>query len=296
MLTALLLTSLTSLSLSAPPLSPPVLDPMALGPAALGPPTLCHPLDIGQSASLPWDGGAFGVKADYNLDKLAGDTYEILLRSEDPLVHVETLRRAVIYATGVGERRERPSDLQREALLAALFRELQYDADVHEAAAKALRPGSASGSASTATPASAHMLVNAAPVPAPSPALGGRYCQAQARSAGLVFLDLGFLRAALREAGFARHAEEASTLRDAVRLAPADPGVRLGAALGLLAQPDAAVRAEAWLHLDSAVKLTEDAPTRDVVRRNLLVTVGPLLNAKTHDELVQGIRSRLPAG
>src|SRR6185295_1713884 len=87
--------------------------------------------------SLPWRGGAFGTALDYDIAKLPADTYDVLLKSDDVLVHMETLRRAVVYVTGMDEKRERPSIEQRETLLTALMGELQYDADMHADEAKA---------------------------------------------------------------------------------------------------------------------------------------------------------------
>jgi hypothetical protein len=269
--------------------------------AALGPPTLCHPLDIGDARSLPWDGGAFGAQADYDLTQLPQDTYDILLRSDDALVHVETLRRAAIYLTGMGDRRAAPPAEAREELLAALLQELEFDADVHGAEAKAAREKckAASDGAGKAD----KDCGDKAPVKGirylwqpVEPAWGGRVCQAQARDAGLCFLDVGFLRAALREAGLPQKDDGVAALRDAQLLRPKDPALFLGATLGLLDHPDAATRCEAWKNLDSVLELAEDAPARESVRRNLLATIGPLLNAKDHDDLVRKIHERQARG
>ena len=67
-----------------------------------GPPALCFPLDIGEARSLPWGEGAFAADPQYDVRHLPADTYDILLRSDDPFVHAETLRRAAIYLTGAG--------------------------------------------------------------------------------------------------------------------------------------------------------------------------------------------------
>jgi hypothetical protein len=68
--------------------------------AVAGPPLICHPFDIGNAKSLPW------ISHDWNLDgrenydarSLANDTLAILDGSQVPLVHMETLRRATLYA------------------------------------------------------------------------------------------------------------------------------------------------------------------------------------------------------
>ena len=70
-------------------------------PALAGPPLLCHPFDIGSSASLPWNGSAswFDGKADYRLATLVSDTEALLGPSAPVVVRMETLRRAAIYAS-----------------------------------------------------------------------------------------------------------------------------------------------------------------------------------------------------
>ncbi|MBM3986018.1 MAG: hypothetical protein FJ296_10080, partial [Planctomycetes bacterium] len=162
----------------------------AVAPAAAGPPTLCFALDIGEAHSLPWTGGAWGADPQYDLQRLPTDTYGILLRSDDPLVHAETLRRAVIYLTGAGEARAEPPAAVREELLAALFQELEFDRDVHGAAGKAAsekQKAACEGAKSCDKPAAG--AVGAAGVRhwvAPvEPAWGGRVCQAQGRPADL---------------------------------------------------------------------------------------------------------------
>jgi hypothetical protein len=74
-------------------------------PAIAGPPLLCHPFDIGDAASLPWDGSrAFWQgRADYRLENLVADTDALLTRSTPVIVRMETLRRAALYASADGE-------------------------------------------------------------------------------------------------------------------------------------------------------------------------------------------------
>ena len=70
----------------------------AVAPLAAGPPAICFPIDIGEAASLPWDSGRRSAMDDaYDLARLARDTRGILEGSDDTLVHMETLRRAVVY-------------------------------------------------------------------------------------------------------------------------------------------------------------------------------------------------------
>jgi hypothetical protein len=65
-------------------------------PALAGPPLLVHPYDIGTARSLPWSHPQ--GRADYDRSRLVEDTIAILTSSDSPLVHMETLRRAIVYA------------------------------------------------------------------------------------------------------------------------------------------------------------------------------------------------------
>ena len=68
--------------------------------AIAGPPLICHPFDIGNAKSLPWIGHDWNLTGGENYDthNLAGDTLAVLDSSQVPLVHMETLRRATLYA------------------------------------------------------------------------------------------------------------------------------------------------------------------------------------------------------
>jgi hypothetical protein len=70
-------------------------------PALAGPPLLCHPYEIGNARSLPWDGsrGWSGDVPDYKLEKLIADTEALLTPSTPVIVRMETLRRASLYAS-----------------------------------------------------------------------------------------------------------------------------------------------------------------------------------------------------
>jgi hypothetical protein len=70
-------------------------------PVQAGPPLLCHPFDIGSTASLPWSGASswFDGKPDYRLSGLVNDTEALLGPSTPVVVRMETLRRAAIYAS-----------------------------------------------------------------------------------------------------------------------------------------------------------------------------------------------------
>jgi hypothetical protein len=68
--------------------------------AVAGPPLICHAFDIGNAKSLPWishDWNLSGVE-NYDTHHLPNDTLAILNGSQVPLVHMETLRRATLYA------------------------------------------------------------------------------------------------------------------------------------------------------------------------------------------------------
>ena len=66
--------------------------------AQAGPPLICHPIEIGQAKSLPWVEFNHRGSSDYDLKTLSRDTLAILESPTSVLVHMETLRRATIYA------------------------------------------------------------------------------------------------------------------------------------------------------------------------------------------------------
>jgi hypothetical protein len=68
--------------------------------ALAGPPLICHSFDIGTAKSLPWishDWRLTGSES-YNVNNLVTDTISILDSDSTVLVHMETLRRAVLYS------------------------------------------------------------------------------------------------------------------------------------------------------------------------------------------------------
>jgi hypothetical protein len=71
------------------------------GYAYSGPPLICHPLQIGNARSLPSGNGPFGTKTDYDRSRLIEETMELLNPEMPILVRMETLRRAVLYASGI---------------------------------------------------------------------------------------------------------------------------------------------------------------------------------------------------
>jgi hypothetical protein len=71
-----------------------------VAPVIAGPPLLCHPFDIGDARSLPWDGREWSQgRRDYNVANLVADTEAILTPATPVIVRMETLRRAALYAS-----------------------------------------------------------------------------------------------------------------------------------------------------------------------------------------------------
>jgi hypothetical protein len=68
--------------------------------AVAGPPLICHAFDIGNAKSLPFVSHDWNLSGGegYNTNNLAQDTIAILDSSRVTLVHMETLRRATLYA------------------------------------------------------------------------------------------------------------------------------------------------------------------------------------------------------
>jgi hypothetical protein len=65
-----------------------------------GPPLICHSFDIGYAKSLPWISHSWNLSGaeTYDTSKLASDTLAILAADHTVIVHMETLRRATLYA------------------------------------------------------------------------------------------------------------------------------------------------------------------------------------------------------
>jgi hypothetical protein len=66
--------------------------------ALAGPPLICHVINIGQAQSLPLVDWNYRNGNNYDLKNLTHDTLTILDSNPSVLVHMETLRRATIYA------------------------------------------------------------------------------------------------------------------------------------------------------------------------------------------------------
>jgi hypothetical protein len=65
-----------------------------------GPPLVCHTFDIGGAKSLPWVSHDWKLTGNesYDITNLAADTIAILDSDSTVLVHMETLRRATLFA------------------------------------------------------------------------------------------------------------------------------------------------------------------------------------------------------
>jgi hypothetical protein len=69
-------------------------------PALAGPPFICHEFEIGGVSSLPWiKGDWLGLNKDYDITRVVADTDALLTASMPTLARMETLRRAVLYAS-----------------------------------------------------------------------------------------------------------------------------------------------------------------------------------------------------
>jgi len=68
--------------------------------AQAGPPLICHAFDIGTARSLPWISHDWNLTGNesYNSNNLVTDTFAIFDADPTVLVHMETLRRATLYA------------------------------------------------------------------------------------------------------------------------------------------------------------------------------------------------------
>jgi hypothetical protein len=69
-------------------------------PAFAGPPLICFPFDIGAARTLPMGHGSWhDTDPKYNVSRLVADTLAILAPETPVLVRMETIRRAMIYAS-----------------------------------------------------------------------------------------------------------------------------------------------------------------------------------------------------
>jgi len=69
-------------------------------PVLAGPPLLCFPFDIGGARSLPMAAGGWDtIDPAYDVARLVDDTVSLLNANTPVIVHMETIRRATVYAS-----------------------------------------------------------------------------------------------------------------------------------------------------------------------------------------------------
>jgi hypothetical protein len=91
-----------------------------------GPPLICHPIEIGNSRSLPWTDASDwrAVKRDYDLNRLVEDTMALLTPETPVLARMETLRRATVYAVWARHDREVGFTVNNEKIAGELLSRL----------------------------------------------------------------------------------------------------------------------------------------------------------------------------
>lgn len=230
----------------------------AVAPRVAGPPLLCFPLDVGGAATLPFGGEGFDVKCDLSTEEVVKRARALLAKSDDALIHMETLRRTTIWFMSRVERPNR-GDGDR---IAGDARDAQA-ADRFRAAL------------SEATLLAASALDEAA---------------AAKRREALRWFDLGYFEAAARQGGVleAEHAHD--FLEKAARLAPDDVTLRFGVALAEYFPVDEK-SGKAWAGHMAAV-LDAKAPP-ELVKKNAVATLGVFLHADDWEKLGAEVRKRL---
>lgn len=175
------------------PAAPPSLA--APAPAPIGAPLICFPLDIGEAASLPFAAEGHEATTKMTPDEIAVNLRSLLAKSDDVVVHMETLRRVAIWLMSLQSEGRGPTDPQRQN--AAKIQALLTD-DLLVAAAESGTTASAS-----ATP----------------------------RAEALRWFDLGYFVAAGGQAGFGERGRSSVWLEKAARLEPNDLALQFGIAL-----------------------------------------------------------------
>jgi hypothetical protein len=247
---------------AAPSASPPaaLLAPVpAPVPAPVGPPAICHPIDIGEARSLPWRGGGFGVHPDQDLGRVVEDARAVLRGTPDTLVHMETVRRAVIYLSGAGG--------------------AKHGGDAaHDAAWRAREIG---------------RFVAALKADVVDAQLDDGADEGTARRLALAWFDAGYTLCALEQAGHlpsgASREDGLELLERAVALAPQDGAINLG--LSIAHFGDGRPGRTCYAYLDKAVAAADDPD--GLLRRNLLHTMGSFLGTATYEELASKVRAAL---
>ena len=228
--------------------------PLAAAPLPVfGPPAICHPIDIGEARSLPWRGEhSFDAAPDYDVGRTVDDTLAILRASNDTLVHMETIRRATIYLTGMEGASAGKSSEWRQEQVTRLVSALQTEARAIQARAEQ-------------TTADGLRLFDYG------------YLLAALSQSGRV------------QALAADHAsEQGPALARAAQLRPDDGALHLGFALATYSHNGGTP--ECYAHLERAVALATDPD--GLLRRNLMSTMGGFLGANSYDDLAAKVSAR----
>lgn len=230
----------------------------AAAPAPLfGPPTLCWPLEIGEARSLPFGAEPFETAPGLAPADVPARALALLDDEAAADVRMETLRRAVVYVSRIGQRGE-PAQLAiaRAALLSGLKdRVLRAAADGQAAPGAWFDLGYALAA------------LREADAPTTPDGRGKWSCDAA--------LDAD------------------RYLRAAVAAAPDDAGLRFGAALaGAGLRGFAAAPSERHTHALAALR---GAPEGSRLRRNVCSHLGNLYGAHEPDALAAACRAQLAA-
>jgi len=265
----------------------------APAPALVGSPLICFPLDIGGAASLPFAVDGLDVKTKMAPDEIAAELRTILGKSDDVVVHMETLRRAAIWLMSLGAEGKGPTDPQR--VDAAKIQSLLTDELLLAAAAA----GGAAGEA--ARDATGDESREATGVPK------GGATASSSRAVALRWFDLGYFLAAGGQAGFCDASRSRSWLEKAARLLPEDPVLQFGIALAEFdhksdGSGSAWARHLARLFDEPKVSAAAGAPAnavssanqanRAALRKNVLATFGVFLGQHDWERLGAEVRKQ----
>ncbi len=240
------LTLLFAAPAALPAVTLPGPAPAAPRAALWGPPVICHPIAFEGGTSLPWGKDRFDRAAEVEPGTVVARTLELLEASHDPYLHMETLRRAVLYVMG-GTKKDDPVKGGAEALVAGLEKRV-------ETLGAALR--AAEGEAA------------------------GEAAETARRDAAIACLDLGWTLEALHELSArprSASAQEAA-IEKALALVPDDPALLLGAAVVDFASGD---QRRCWERLDAALARADDP--KGLLARNADNTMGAMLGVRGRD-------------
>ncbi|HZM00133.1 MAG TPA: hypothetical protein VFD43_07780 [Planctomycetota bacterium] len=228
--------------------------PLAAAPLpVLGPPAICHPIDIGEARSLPWRGGhPFDGAPDYDVGRTVDDTLAILKESSDTLVHMETIRRATIYLTGMEGESEGRTPEWRQEQINRLVSALQTEARAIQARAEQTAPDGLR-------------------------LFDYGYLLAAVAQSGRV-----------KQLASDHASDQESALSQAALLRPDDGAVHLGYALATYGHGGGTPKC--YAHLERAVALATDPD--GLLRRNLVNTMGRFLGAESYDDLAAKVSAR----